>query len=122
MTYLLIGLAILLAVALWFRWANKIEQNSERDELIKEARARAASRDGSRAFKDTEPTDWDLALQVQTAIEVTNGVAAVKLTPAEELTVSLILEDVETLPSIQTMDGIEVQEIDMTKEVWDRVK
>lgn len=120
MTYLLIGSMVVLAVALWHKWANKIDEESESARIIREARARAASRGNSRAYRDTEPVvDWDMASQVQTVSASTHVPDVKKLSNEEALTVSLILADVKQLPTVDT-SGLVVSEIDMNKEYWDK--
>lgn len=119
MTYLLIGSMLVLAVALWHKWANRIERDTETTRVVEEARARAAERKGARAFQDTEPNlvDWDLASQVGTALVATDVTEASHLTMEEALTVSLILADVEEIPTVDKT-GLDVSEINMDNEHW----
>lgn len=121
MTYLLIGSLVVLSVALWYKWANRIDQENESGQLIREARARAAERDKQRTSHAAAAplVDWDMASQVQTAIVTTEVPEVSHLTPEEALTVSVILADIEELPTIET-DGVVVKEIDMDAEFWNK--
>lgn len=121
MTYLLIGSIVVLAVALWHKWANRIEQENESSRLIREARERAKERDKVRAARgpDTNLVDWDMVSQVQTAMALTSVNTMTHLTPEEAITVSTILADVDTLPTFDQTDLI-VSEIDMDKEYWSK--
>jgi len=104
MSYLIIGAVVLLAVGLWVRWANKVDQKIQSGDMVAEARARAEARKSSRAFKDT---DWD--------VETSNIPDVHHLTPSETVVVDLLLNDFqETQPARPEAD---LYTIDLDKEL-----
>lgn len=99
MNILLAGALIALLIGWWYYRAHRAEQEQHLENLVKMCRQRAEAR--SKMLSDSHDAWGDLT-SLQTAIDVTHVPNKVPLTAEQELSIELLLNDIDQLPTVDT--------------------